>query len=363
MNTSVLVTSDVHFEKLNIAKIDSYIDYISSTIMSIKPAMFIIAGDTTDSRLLQVGSLEYLMLQKFLLAIEESCNKVGTSFVLLKGTPAHDGNVLKNITSTILRSTIYVEDICVKKINGIEVLFVPQTYGNLEGFEATVKNVVGRDKPTFGVFHGMFDFAIPNYQSTESQFNLSRDLNMRAEFMRDMVTHFMVGGHVHEYIKHGDIIYCGKFCNTEGTPVRRELDYGIKKFCIRDDGYNIHPILNPHLEDVQEVRYEINRDTNIEKIIVDAMNFSTINTVFVLITDMSAEANQAVMDFKRIVKPIHMKRKINAEIANDTNKLLNSVLDTKDSVKVETEELLKSMYEKKHNTKLPDKILQNIVGA
>lgn len=363
MNTNVLVTSDIHFEKLNIEKIDSYVDYISRAIMSVKPAMFIIAGDTTDSRTLQVGSLEYLMLQKFLLLIEDSCNKVGTSFVILKGTPAHDGSVLKNVTSTILRSTIYIDDICVKKINGIEALFIPQTYGTLEGFEATVKNVVGTKKPTFGVFHGMFDFAIPNYQSTDSQFNLSRDICMRAEFMQEMVTHFMVGGHVHEYIKHGDIFYCGKFCNTSGTPVRKEIDYGIKRFCIRDDGYNMHPILNPHLEDVQEVRYEINHDTNIEQIIGNAMKFSTINTVFVLITDMSAEANQAVMDFKRVVKPIHMKRKINAKIANDANKLLNSVLDSSESEKVETEELLKSMYEKKYKTKLPDKILQNIVGA
>lgn len=362
MNTSILVTSDVHFEKMNLAKIDDHIDFITSSIKSVKPSMFIFAGDTTDNRNLMVGSFEYLMLQRFLLSIESACSEVGTSFIILKGTPAHDGNVLKNVTSTILRSTIYIEDICVRTINNIDVLFIPQTYGNLEEFETKIKHIVGDRKPTFGVFHGMFDFAMPVHTTT-SQFNLARDICMRADFIRSMVTHFVVGGHVHDYIKHGDVIYCGKFCNNEGVPVHKELDYGLKKFCIRDDGYNIHPILNPNLENVTEVVYEINKDSNIEQIIGNAVKNDTTNTVFVLITDMSAEANQAVLEFKNVIKPIYMKRKIDASLANDTNKLLNSVLDIKSTEKVETDNLLKSIYEKKHKTKLPDRILQNIVGA
>ena len=363
MNTNILVTSDIHFEKLNLAKVDSYIDYITSNIKSAEPAMFIIAGDTTDNRNLQVGSFEYLALQKFLISIEATCSQVGTSFVILKGTPSHDGNVLKNITSTILRETIYIEDICVKKINGLEVLFLPQTYGNLEDFELKITQIVGNRKPHFAVFHGMFDFAIPYHYASESQFKLARDVCMRAEFIESQVQHFAVGGHVHEYIKHGEIFYIGKFCNNEGVAPKRANDYGIKKFCIRDDGYNMHPITNPYLEDVVEVHYDINKDVDIEKILVDASKFNTTNTVFVLVTDVSAEANQAVMTFKNVVKPVYLKRRINAELANDTNTLLNQVLDSKSSNNVETENLLKSMYEKKHNEQLPEEVVKKIVGA
>lgn len=364
INQTILITSDIHFEKLNLTKSEDYISYVVDSITSVNPDMFIIAGDITDNRNLQAGSFEYLQLQRFLVSIEEACSKVGAAFVILKGTPAHDGNIIKNVVKSILRSTTYIEDICVKKIKGTDILFIPQTYFiSLESFEDKVKLVVGDNKPTFCVFHGMFDFAVPMVYQTDSQFQLARDVCMRKDFIESQVTHFAVGGHVHEFMKNGNIFYNGSFCNKEGVPAHDPKHYGIKKIIIHGDRYNIHPIYNPHLEDVNEVVYEINEDTDIEKIIGNAINFNTINTVFILVTDMSLKANQSVLHFKTAVKPIFLKRKVRADIAKDTKKYISSITGIDDNSRNDSEELLVSMYEKKYNAKLPDEHLKKIVGA
>ena len=364
INKTILVTSDIHFEKLNLTKLDDYISYVVESINQVAPDMFIIAGDTTDNRNLQAGSFEYLQLQQFLLSIEDACSKIGTAFIILKGTPAHDGNILKNVTNSILKQTLYIEDICVKKIKGVDVLFIPQTYFiNLEAFEEKVKYVVGGNKPTFCVFHGMFDFAVPMVYQTDSQFQLARDVCMRKEFILSQVTHFAVGGHVHEFIKNGDVFYDGSFCNREGVPASDPKHYGIKKIIIHGDTYNIHPIYNPHLEDVNEVVYEINEDSDIEKIIGNAVKFDTINTVFILVTDMSLKANQSVLQFKTAIKPVYMKRKVRADIAKDTRKYLTSIIGIDDNQRNDSEELLVSMYEKKYKSELPQTHLNKIVGT
>lgn len=361
---TILVTSDIHFEKLNLAKTDSYIKYVVESIEQVKPAMFIIAGDTTDSRHLQVGSFEYLQLQRFLIALEEACKKQGTSFIILKGTPAHDGDVMKNMTKSILTHTIYIEDICVKKIKNTDILFMPQTYYiSLEKFEKTVRDIVGDQKPTFAVFHGMFDFALPMVYQQNSQFSLARDVCMRAEFIESLVTHFAIGGHVHEFIKHGNVIYDGCFCNREGMVAGKNNDYGLKKVIIREHDYNIHPIFQPHLEDVNQVEYVIDDDSHIGEIIENAAKFNTTNTVFVLVTDMSMKANQEVMMFKNVIKPIYLRRKVRSDISNDTKKYLTSLQGIDDESQRDSAELLISMYEKKYKSKIPAKILTRIAGT
>ena len=110
----ILITADVHFETLEMDKINNYLDYFITSIETYKPDIFCIAGDLVDDRNIKAESNEYQLLVEFISKISDYCNKSNISFIVLKGTISHDGEVVKNLYINN-KPFIYIDDIQIKE--------------------------------------------------------------------------------------------------------------------------------------------------------------------------------------------------------------------------------------------------------
>ena len=69
----LLITADLHFEKLIMKNKDNCLSFIKTTIERERPEAFVIAGDTVDSHNLKSGSEEITELISFMKSLIRIC--------------------------------------------------------------------------------------------------------------------------------------------------------------------------------------------------------------------------------------------------------------------------------------------------
>lgn len=250
-----LITSDIHFETLEKDSLGDYINYFTETITRIKPDIFIIAGDTTDSQYLRVGSEDMLWLNKFLVETADVCARDGVSYVILKGTPSHDGwNVLNliGVGDTILNNTIsFIDSVKLEYHKGKNILFIPEMYlPTYNDFERVISEtgISETNKADLIVFHGMFDFAIEQLKQKDSSHGLNRSIIMNSERLGRLTKSCVIGGHFHAFLVHNNIVYTDRFINTRGHWSTDSHLFGVKLLTVEDDGnWRVENMDNPYL--------------------------------------------------------------------------------------------------------------------
>lgn len=251
----VLITSDIHFETLEKESLETYIKYFKDTIERISPDLFIIAGDTTDSQYLRMGSDDTLWLNKFLVETADICCTKGVNYVILRGTPSHDGWNVSNLISvgdSILDNIISQKDkIVTDYIKGKTILYIPETYlPTYADFDNAIAEtgINELNKADLIVFHGMFDFAIEQLKQKDSSHGLNRSIIMNSDKIGRITKTCAIGGHFHAFMVHNNIVYTDRFINTRGHWNNDSHLFGIKLLTLEDDDrWRVENIDNPYL--------------------------------------------------------------------------------------------------------------------
>ena len=268
----ILITSDIHFETLEKESLNDYIQYFKDSISRIQPDLFIIAGDTTDSQYLRMGSDDILWLNKFLLEIANVCSVNMVQFIILRGTPSHDGWNVSNLVSvgdTLLNAIISQKnDISVDYIKGKNILFIPETYlPTYDDFEKAISStgITERNKADLIIFHGMFDFAIEQLKQKDSNHGLNRSIIMNSDRIGRLTKTCAIGGHFHAFMVHNNIVYTDRFINTRGRWSTESHLYGIKLLTIDDDNeWRVENIDNPYLIKQNQIHLDFINQTESE---------------------------------------------------------------------------------------------------
>ena len=268
----ILITSDIHFETLEKESLNDYIQYFKDSISRIQPDLFIIAGDTTDSQYLRIGSDDILWLNKFLLEIANVCSVNMVQFIILRGTPSHDGWNVSNLVSvgdTLLNVIISQKnDISVDYIKGKNILFIPETYlPTYDDFEKAISStgITERNKADLIIFHGMFDFAIEQLKQKDSNHGLNRSIIMNSDRIGRLTRTCAIGGHFHAFMVYNNIVYTDRFINTRGRWSTESHLYGIKLLTIDDDNeWRVENIDNPYLIKQNQIHLDFINQTESE---------------------------------------------------------------------------------------------------
>lgn len=309
MKLDFLITADVHFEKLNQEKILDYKRYITESFAQTKPEIFIIAGDTCDSRTLQVSSDNYLNLVDFLKFIESTCKEYYCEFIILKGTPSHDGDVIKNICDLHLHSTEYIDTpFLSKKIKGYTFMFIPEvTYPTYKHFIDDLKEH-SKIQPDVVIYHNMIDFAIPQLKQIDSEFNLGRSVIIDSSDFRKYFGILSIGGHVHSFINQNDIYYTGTFTNKTGHPGLPE-DYGFVLVKLDDNSYETIKLPNKYIDKIDLCRLDFD-NMSIEEIINTAKKYNRDSTLYQCVGRVSKELATKMSIFKESINPKYIRKSI-----------------------------------------------------
>lgn len=216
----ILITSDLHFEKIIIDHIDKCLKFIKDTLEKEKPDIFVIAGDTSDSHNLKSGSDEMYHLIDFIKSISLECKKRSIKFLILRGTKGHDGEIIKNIHHSFKRTEYefdYYDEPEIIFYNNFTIMMLPELYfPNYKDFIEMMDKKTAMQKPDIIIFHGMMDFVIPQLKQVNSQYNLSRSIVINHNDLKRYFNICAVGGHVHAQIRHRDIIYTDSMINSVG---------------------------------------------------------------------------------------------------------------------------------------------------
>lgn len=284
---NILITSDIHFETLERDKIPQYVQYFTDKIRLIQPDVFIIAGDTTDSQYLRMGSEDILYLNKFLVECALACKEHDIPFIILRGTPSHDGNNVANLINVgdgILENTVTeIRDISVNIIRGKKFLFLPETYlPTYNDFIQAVQNtsITPDNKADIIVFHGMFDFAISQLKQKDSSHGLNRSIIMSSDHLSKLTKTCAIGGHFHAYMVFDNIIYTDRFINTRGHVDSVSHLFGLKLLSIENDNsWRIINLENPYLIRQEVVDFDFIND-NIDEIIERTNQMDNNSTIY-----------------------------------------------------------------------------------
>jgi len=355
----MLVTADIHFEHLELDHLNEYIDYFKQSILESRPAIFCIAGDTTNSRDLKVGSVEFTLLTTFLTEIAKVCEENYTKFVILSGTPSHDGSVVKNIIHTQKLPIIYVDTICNRMIGGIQIFFLPEPYFPTynEFIRAVKKNL--NSKPDVVIFHGMFDFAIPQLHQIDSEFNNSRTVLIKSSDFKTIPKYLCIGGHYHGFIRKEDIWYTGQFINSRGKEQKSPENYGIRKIELYDEHYEVTTLLNPYLINTVTVEIET-RNVSLNEVLAEANKYDPNQTLFVMKMDNSETSRGNFRQFKSIINPKYVRKlMIASDEELDTTEPVHIHVSGKDDII----RLLKEKYRAKFHEELKDEYLNYITSV
>lgn len=217
---NILITADLHFEKLIVENMDKCLKFIKDTIESKKPELFIIAGDIADSHNLKSGSEEMYFLVDFMKGITKECRKKNIRLIVIRGTKGHDGEIIKNIHHSFNKTDYefeYYDEPEIVYHKDYSFLLLPELYyPNYKDFISMMDLKTGFHKPDIIFFHGMIDFAIPQLKQVNSQYNLSRSIVINSNDLKNYFNLCAIGGHVHAQIRHRDIIYTDSIINSVG---------------------------------------------------------------------------------------------------------------------------------------------------
>jgi len=359
-----LVTSDIHFETLDIMSVTDYINHMKSTLIDTKANALIFAGDTVDSRYLMIESRAYTALTYFLSEISKICIDNNITFIILKGTPSHDGEVIANVINSHKINCTYIEYTQLKMIYNKKFLFIPELYyPKYEDFQRDMTNIM-KDKPDVIIFHGMFDFAIPALVQTDSVYGQSRTVIMQSEWFVDKVKYLSIGGHVHSFINYKNIYYTGRFCNSIGKEMHKEEDYGLKLVELFDNDYKITPIINPDLIRMTSVTYDLTDpdNVNLDYIISNAQEYDLQRTVFTLLFSEHPASKGMIVKFRQIIKPLYSRKSLNYKKTKNqlSPSKINSLNEINEIVDIPT--MLEELYNKAYKKDIPKHIMEEIVG-
>ena len=349
------ITADIHFERLRKSKLNDYVRYFRELFDNERPSVFIIAGDTSDSKLMQAESDNYVNLVKFIKVLNNMCLERGIEFIILKGTPSHDGDVVKNILKLQNLDNIkfFNENFTNIILSGYNFTFIPEvTYPTYSDFEDDCKEFMKETDVV--VFHDMFDFAIPALKQIDSEFNLGRSVVINSKTFRKFFKILSIGGHVHSYIGERDIYYTGQFTNKLGVP-GVSLDYGVKIVTLIDDKYNIKNYDNKYIEKTDLC--ELNFENQIDVILNVAKNYDVETTLFKVYGVANDDFAKKMEGFKKIIKPKFIKK-----VLRDTD---NDIIDDgliKLGARISTNEqlidLFKEMYKDVYKEDVKEELLK-----
>lgn len=352
------ITADIHFERLRKSKLNDYVKYFKEMFIENKPSLFIIAGDTSDSKLMQVESENYVNLVRFIKIIMNICKEMHIEFIILRGTPSHDGDVIKNIIRLHeLKYIHYIEEPFTKlQLFGYNFMFIPElTYPTYEAFQKDVDDNC-KDIDVV-IFHNMFDFAIPALKQIDSEFNLGRSIVINSKTFRNSFKILSIGGHVHSYIGSKDIWYTGTFTNKLGVPGIPD-DYGVKIVVLNDDNYTISNYNNKYIEHTDLC--ELNFENSIDIILEVAKNYDPETTLFKCFGIANDDFVKKMEGFKEIIKPKFIKK----VLRDDTNSFIDDgllKLGTKISTNEQLIDMFKEMYKDIYKKEVPEKFLKELI--
>ncbi len=355
-NVNIISTADIHFERLEQEDLDKIIEYYINTLKNNKVDILLFAGDTCDNRNLKVESKEYHNLCYFLKIISDYTSNHNIAFVILKGTPSHDGNIIQNIISTNLNNIIYIDTVTIRMIKDVNILFIPELY--LPKYSDFL-NIINQYTRKFDIiiFHGMVDFAIKQLKQIDSTRNLNRSIIMKSE---DLIpkAHLIVGGHVHKSFNYKNIYYLGRFINEKGHMEDEQDVFGLKyiRFNIKTKHYSIENI-DSHINYKNDVIYLDFINNELQEIIYLSKKNNIDNTIFYCKLNNDELIKNKFIAFKELIKPKYLKTKfINKN--NDDTVYTDSVLrfvGTNDLIT-----MLSDIYLEKNNKPIPIEILTKI---
>lgn len=244
----ILITSDLHFEKLIMENQDRCLKFIKDTLEKEKPDIFIIAGDTSDSHNLKSGSEEMYHLIDFLKSCSIESSKRNTRFIIIRGTKGHDGEIIKNIHHSFNNTEYqfeYYDEPEILYYKDYSFLLLPELYfPQYNDFIKLMDNITISQIPDVIIFHGMIDFAIPQLKQLNSQYNLSRSIVINSNDLKRYFRLCAVGGHVHAQIRHRDIFYTDSMINSFGD-LNMNKGLGLIKLFSKNN-YTYETIQNPY---------------------------------------------------------------------------------------------------------------------
>ena len=351
MKKKLLVTADIHFEKIPEDKRDAFKSYLKGSIIESLPDIFIIAGDTADSRNLRAESNDFHQLCDFVEEIRDVCKKQGTTFVVLRGTPSHDGDIMQNVCSFMKEDILYIDSICTQNIKGLNIGFIPELYySKYDDFLSDLQTKIAFSQDVI-IFHGMMGFAIPAVKQHDSQWNLHRNLVMKHKDVEDYAKCIVIGGHVHNFMSTSKTYYTGRAINSPGEVTYNRV-FGVQLVEVDTNSreYTLKTITNNMVKDVRKV--EINMVTdNIDELIKEFKDKNTEEFRFVISINSSNETMNKYNEFINTVKPLYTQIKHISE----EKKVSTIKIDTND-----IDELVYEFYKMKTNETISESLAKEI---
>lgn len=213
---SYLVLSDIHLGH-NINTTENIINnlqlYFKDNYKEFsKLDMICIAGDVFD-KLLVSSSIDFILSTEWLTELIVFCKQHDIILRILEGTPSHDRNQSKVITSIIKKLNIeldykYIDTLYIEHHNrlGIDILYIPDEYKHKA--EDTYKEVLELlterklKKVDIAFIHGQFHYQLPMVK-LDSSHNMEDYLNI--------VKYYISVGHIHTPSVYERIIAQGSF--------------------------------------------------------------------------------------------------------------------------------------------------------
>jgi len=213
---NVLVLSDIHLGHPTnaavdiIANLDKFMIGYNKYIKHVN--MIILAGDVYDRLLTNGGSTNKAII-RWLIKLALYCKKNNIKLRILEGTPSHDWKqcstldvVLKDLNIDI--DFKYIDSVYIEHLvdEDIDILYVPDEVNHKASTTLKeVKNLMNEknlDTVHLAVMHGQFPFQLPNIKLESSH-----DENAYSE----LVSGYIVIGHIHKHNYSGKIIAQGSF--------------------------------------------------------------------------------------------------------------------------------------------------------
>lgn len=365
----ILATADGHIERLDKDRLPEYMDYIKTSIEFYQPELFIYAGDACDSRNVRAESDEYALLNNYMVELSRLCDKNNITMIYVKGTPSHDGEVIKQIIDINKLNIKYVDKPKVIFFRGTSFLLLPELYmPTIESFYELVHGLLkgeGIDKVDICVFHAMMDFAIPQLKQVDSQFNQSRSVVIDTErFMQSFVSRIAFGGHVHKSINFKNCYYLGRFINEKHQAIGTDL-FGFKYIEVTESDYCITNVENKYLLDYDFLDIHISKETTIEDImnIISKKDIVNEETVFKILIDKNKESRQTFTMWKKIYQPINVKRKFIAENISDLEIDEVSKIDSISVDKMDIIHMTERYYKEISGMNLDESTIKSLFGS
>lgn len=213
---SYIVLSDIHLghqrnKTANIIKnLREFFKQYNSLIK--RCGVIFLAGDTFD-RLLLNSSPELIKSTEWLLELVLYCKKHSIKLRILEGTPSHDWEQLKMLTTMIEKmdvdidyqyiNTLHIE---IMQDTGMSILYVPDEYKPtaIETYQEVLKLLVEKDltKVDIAIMHGAFHHQLPMVELPSSH---------NEDDYQSIVNAYIHIGHIHTPSVYGSILAQGSF--------------------------------------------------------------------------------------------------------------------------------------------------------